>query len=82
VTEQVRRVLAVDGPKPPRQRLTITPPVIAAARRVATLATGEAKAAPVARALRGPLVPQQVPAQLARRGTWFLDPLAAEAVPS
>jgi 6-phosphogluconolactonase len=75
--ERRRLVLPVVGAKPPVERLTITPPVIEAARRVAVLATGGDKAAMVARALEGPLAPAEVPAQLARRGEWFLDRAAA-----
>jgi 6-phosphogluconolactonase len=75
--EQQRRVVPVIGAKPPPQRLTITPPVIEAARRVAVIATGEDKAAMVGRAIEGPLAPKDVPVQLARRGTWFLDQAAA-----
>jgi 6-phosphogluconolactonase len=75
--ERQRLVLPVLGAKPPAERMTITPPVIEAARKVAVLASGEDKAAMVARALEGPLAPKAVPAQLARRGTWFLDQAAA-----
>jgi 6-phosphogluconolactonase len=77
VDEQYRLVVPVLGPKPPAERLTITPPVIEAARKLAVIATGEDKAAMVARALEGPLAPKSVPAQLARRGVWFLDQAAA-----
>ena len=78
LTEQRRRVVSIlSSPKPPARRVTITPPVIAAARRIAMLATGAEKAAMVQRALEGPLAPRDVPAQLARRGTWFLDAAAA-----
>lgn len=76
--ERRRLVLPVTGTKPPAARLTITPPVIAAARRIAVLAAGADKAAAVARALEGPLAPNGTPAQLARRGDWFLDRAAAE----
>ena len=75
--ERQRLVVPVIGAKPPPQRLTITPPVIEAARRVAVIATGGDKAAVVARAIEGPLAPKEVPVQLARRGTWFLDQAAA-----
>jgi len=71
--ERVRRVVPVTGPKPPPDRLTITPLVIQEARHVAMLVTGANKSAVVRRALEGPWEPDQVPAQLARRGTWFLD---------
>jgi 6-phosphogluconolactonase len=75
--ERRRLVVPVVGIKPPAERLTITPPVIEAAHRVAVLATGADKAAVVGRALEGPLAPMEVPAQLARRGAWFLDRAAA-----
>ncbi len=75
--ERQRLVLPVLGAKPPAERMTITPPVIEAARKVVVLASGEDKAAIVARALEGPPAPKVVPAQLARRGTWFLDQAAA-----
>jgi 6-phosphogluconolactonase len=75
--ERQRLVVPVIGAKPPAERLTITPPVIEAARRVAVIATGEDKATMVARAIEGPLAPKDVPVQLARRGTWFLDQAAA-----
>jgi 6-phosphogluconolactonase len=75
--ERRRLVLPVVGTKPPADRMTITPPVIEAARRVAVIATGADKAAMAARALEGPPAPKEVPAQLARRGAWFLDRAAA-----
>ncbi len=75
--ERRRLVVPVVGAKPPAERLTITPPVIEAARQVAVIATGEDKAAMVARAIEGPLAPKAVPAQLAQRGSWFLDEAAA-----
>jgi 6-phosphogluconolactonase/glucosamine-6-phosphate isomerase/deaminase len=59
------------------RRLTITPPVIAAARRILVLAAGPDKAEPVARALLAAGSPDQVPARLARDGVWFLDAAAA-----
>jgi 6-phosphogluconolactonase len=75
--ERRRLVIPVVGAKPPTDRMTITPPVIEAARRVAVIAAGADKAAVVARAVEGPLAPKEVPAQLARRGDWFLDRAAA-----
>jgi 6-phosphogluconolactonase len=80
--ERQRRVVAVLGTKPPPGRLTITPPVIEAARSVAVVATGDDKAATVARALEGPLDPKALPVQLARRGVWFLDHAAAAQLTS
>jgi len=78
--ERVRRVLSVTGPARPAERLTITPPVIAAARRVAVMAGGADKAGAVARALRGPMRPHELPVQLALGGIWFLDPAAGAQV--
>src|SRR6185503_7732739 len=72
VHEKKRKVVPARAPVPPVQRLTITPPVIAAARRVAVLTAGAAKAPVVARVLRGSWRPEELPAQLAREGTWIL----------
>jgi 6-phosphogluconolactonase len=75
--ERARRVVPVIAPKAPAARLTITPPVISSARQVLMLVTGTDKAATVVRALRGPFAPRNLPAQLARDGTWMLDRDAA-----
>jgi 6-phosphogluconolactonase len=75
--ERHRLVVPVLGAKAPAERLTITPPVIEAARKLAVIATGEDKAVTVARAIEGPLEPKAVPVQLARRGCWLLDRAAA-----
>lgn len=76
------RVVRAVSPAPPRDRLTVTPPVLACALRIVVLAAGEEKAAPVARALTGPWDPEACPAQLARRGLWLLDTAAASALPT
>ena len=78
--ESARKVVPARAPVPPIERLTITPLVIAAARRVAVLVAGAAKAPVVARVLRGPWRPEELPAQLARHGTWLLDRAAAAAL--
>ncbi len=80
--ETARRYLAEVGPKPPPERLTLTPPVLAAARSLVMLAVGAGKADAVKRALEGPWDPLGTPAQLARRGSWFLDPAAAAQLSS
>jgi len=77
LAERSHRVVRTRSPKPPVDRLTITPPVIAAARAIAVLVTGADKAPQVARVLRGPVDPDRLPAQLARHGTWFVDSDAA-----
>jgi 6-phosphogluconolactonase len=75
--ESTRRVIPVIGPKPPPERLTLTSPPILAARYCLMLAAGAGKADAVSRALDGPWDPIATPAQLARRGVWFVDPPAA-----
>lgn len=75
--ERVRRVVPVRGPTPPALRLTITPPVIAAAETVVVLVSGAEKAPAVARALAGAFQPCEVPSQLALHGDWVMDAAAA-----
>lgn len=77
--ERVRRVVPVRGPTPPALRLTITPPVIAAAETIVVLVSGAEKAPAVARALAGPYQPREVPSQLALHGDWVMDAAAAAA---
>lgn len=74
-------VAPATAPSAPRRRLTVTPPVLARARRLVVLATGAEKAGPVARALVGTWDPAACPAQLARRGTWLLDADSAAQLP-
>ncbi|HET7538641.1 MAG TPA: 6-phosphogluconolactonase [Polyangiaceae bacterium] len=75
--ERARLVLPVIGPKPPPQRLSITPPVIEAAAHCIVIANGAGKAEPVRRALKDPLDIQSTPSGLARNGLWLLDHAAA-----
>jgi 6-phosphogluconolactonase len=75
--EGTRRVLAVVGPKPPPERLTLTPPPILGAGLCVVLVSGASKAEAVARALDGPWDPNATPIQFARRGVWFVDTAAA-----
>lgn len=74
LAETQRRVLAVTTPKPPPERLTITPPVIHAARLTIGLVAGADKAEALARALDDP---DPTPARLARGGLWIVDTAAA-----
>lgn len=75
--ERDRRVVPSTSPVPPVGRLTITPPVIAAARHVGIFVSGSSKAAAVARALEGNVDPYTLPVQFALRGSWILDRDAA-----
>jgi 6-phosphogluconolactonase len=62
-------------------RITLTFPVLNAARRVEFIAPGRSKAAIVRRVVRGPLDPMQIPAQFVRPAggelAWYLDAAAA-----
>lgn len=78
--ERVERVLPVDGAKPPRRRMTVTPPAIETARDVLVLVSGAGKAQTLARALEGPLDVRALPVQLARGRTWIVDAAAATAL--
>jgi len=80
LSETERRVVPVTGPRPPTERLTITPPVIAAAIHVVVLVTGAEKAGMVAKVLDGSATPDELPAWLARGGTWILDTPAASGL--
>jgi len=80
LSERVRKVLAVVGTKAPVHRLTVTPPVIAAALEKIILVSGADKAGAVAQALEGPDQPIQCPAQLARDGIWIMDSAAASGL--
>ncbi len=67
------------SPKPPPRRLTITLPVVAAARDVVVAALGAAKAKAVQEALSDPrsTLPVALALRAARRATVYLDPEAA-----
>lgn len=72
-----RSVLPVIGPNPPRERLTITPRVIASAGSVYLLATGEEKGKILAEAMGSPGDYLSLPVRLTLGGTWLLDDDAA-----
>ena len=77
LAESHHRVIAVSAPAPPRDRLTITPPVIREARLTIGLVAGSEKADALARAIDGPYAPDLTPGQLARGGLWIADTAAA-----
>jgi 6-phosphogluconolactonase len=60
-------------PKPPAERVTVTPPGIASAARVLVLASGRAKAAAVRRALAAGGSVAETPARLVREALWMVD---------
>ena len=61
-----------DSPKPPPERVTLTLPVLRAARRVLILATGAGKAEAVALAKRG-----EVPSGMITGAKWLIDESAS-----
>ena len=76
--ERRRRVVPALGAGPVAQRITITPPVIEAAREIVVLVAGSEKAPAVRAALRGGAgTLEELPIRLALRGTWFLTADAA-----
>jgi 6-phosphogluconolactonase len=77
LAESHRRILAVTAPKPPPERLTITPPVVRAARLTVGLVSGAAKAEALARVLDGAGDSEGTPGRLAREGLWLVDTAAA-----
>ena len=77
LAERTRRVVAVNRPATPPARITVTPPVIEAADAIIVLVAGADKSVAIARALEGAYTPDDLPIQLALRGTWLLDHDAA-----
>lgn len=71
------------GTAPAVSRITLTPPVLAAARHVLVVACGKEKAAAVAAALKEAHDPARRPAQLvspSERVGWIIDVAAADAL--
>jgi 6-phosphogluconolactonase len=68
-----RLVIPITGPKPPLERLTITPQVITKARSVFVLAAGFAKSAMLCVSLNNKNDIAALPARLALGGTWLMD---------
>ncbi|HEX5466063.1 MAG TPA: 6-phosphogluconolactonase [Candidatus Limnocylindrales bacterium] len=69
--------------EPHLPRVTLNPRIVSAARDVAVMAHGEAKAEVLASILTEPRDPQRYPADYARRAgaTWFLDEACAADMP-
>lgn len=81
LAEPVRWVAVSQSPRPPAIRLTMTYPILNAARNVMFLVTGKGKADIMAQVLEGPHDPQRLPAQAVRPSggelSWFVDRAAA-----
>ncbi|XDZ70403.1 6-phosphogluconolactonase [Alphaproteobacteria bacterium LSUCC0744] len=71
--ETERKVVPVTGPKAPFKRITITPPVIQAAKQVYVLAIGEEKKCKYEEALLDPDDINSIPARLVLNRTWIFD---------
>lgn len=71
--EASRRVVPVTGVKPPFDRLTITPSVIAQAKSIFMLAAGSAKTKILAKARKSVGDIYVLPVCLALNATWLLD---------
>eukprot|EP00890_Picochlorum_soloecismus_P001665 jgi/Picsp_1/249/NSC_00248-R1_6-phosphogluconolactonase-like protein len=73
----------INSPKPPSERITLTLPVINAAKNVVITALGQGKAEVVQRALEVQSLPGALPVQLVRpqeKLTWVLDTASASAL--
>jgi 6-phosphogluconolactonase len=81
LAEERRAVVANRVDKLDADRLTITPPVLRAAREVLLLVAGGSKAEPLRTVVEGPLDVSAYPCQLVRRAggvvTWLVDEAAA-----
>jgi 6-phosphogluconolactonase len=79
--EPERWVVAQEVPKAPRERITMTPPLINAAHFIMFVVSGASKADVLAEVLQGPRDPLRYPAQLIRpltgEVTWFVDRAAS-----
>ena len=75
--ESERRLALIEAPVEPRARITVTPPVLAAAREVLVLVAGSGKAAALARVFAAEGDYHETPARLVRDAAWFVDKDAA-----
>lgn len=71
--ETKRSVMPVLAPKAPWRRLTVTPPVILAAKHVFVLAVGPEKRLKYEEALLDPEDTRSIPARLVLNRTWIFD---------
>ena len=78
--ETERGVVVTEAPAEPKLRISVTPPVIAAAREVMVLVTGGNKAEALGRAFASDGDFHETPARLARDAAWFVDAAAAEQI--
>ena len=81
LTSEIIGWVASTGAAGVKQRLTLTPPVINAAKQVLFLVAGADKAVPLHHVIDDPYLPNLYPAQIVARNAgdvlWYLDSLAA-----
>lgn len=74
-----QKMIYTVGPKPPYERLTITPKVIKSAKFIIVMASGKEKGRVLAKALKDPNNINKYPVTLTIGTTWILDKLAANS---
>jgi len=77
-TEFDSLVMPVQGPKPPADRLTVTPKVISNAKTIFLLATGAQKGKVLSRVINEEGSVQELPVRYAKFATWLLDDIAGK----
>jgi len=83
LSETERQTIYVnDSPKPPPERWSLSVRALREAHALVTIVAGAGKAEALARAIEGSWDPDATPAQLARRGTWFVEAAAAAQLSS
>lgn len=70
---EARKVVSVTGPKPPAERITITPVVVEQSESVVVLASGLGKRAPLRDVSQSTVSVEQCPARLVQYATWLID---------
>jgi 6-phosphogluconolactonase len=82
VNEVERWAIRVQADASPRNRVSLTTPVLNAAARKLFLVTGVGKAPTLARVLEGPRDPDALPSQAIEDPEWFVDAAAASMLTS
>jgi 6-phosphogluconolactonase len=78
--EREKRFTVSRAPAEPKERITMTPPVIAGARKVLVLVSGAQKASVLPRVFAEEGDVSRTPARLVREADWFLDEDAARGL--
>jgi 6-phosphogluconolactonase len=73
IHESSQLVMPIIGPKPPTQRISITPIVISKIDKIFILVNGTSKSTVLKQALEDPYNAYEYPARLLLHGTWLID---------